>query len=410
VPLEDFELFVHELEGDSIIHLGELGIRHKIQESKITHRSLIFRMHLEGSKRYNLYLRLNKRFSTRLLPLFLHDSSSLLQEISTDDRQTGIFYGVSLFLIFQGIVLWLYFKERIYAYYIGYVVSTLLIMFVSNGTFRLYFPSAFFDEVYFSIYFILPICFSFVFTSLFDLLNTRILFPKIVWWTWLFILLSLVFSISNAIGFFYVPNYPLIIYRLTTLVVLSYPILFVIICLKTYFLNRNKQALVLIALFSLALIFMVLFAFLPFIDYRFERFMSFKWMILFEGASLMLIKNRDLYLNKIAKIRLLEDLNEPKELVTQRYLEGLLDERKRIASNLHDGLSARISAFKIQLSGFIFSENQQKEKALNDLDELHQEIRNASHALSPILLHDKGIKQGLEDFILKIEDSDLELT
>jgi signal transduction histidine kinase len=231
-----------------------------------------------------------------------------------------------------------------------------------------------------------------------------------VWWTWLFILLSLVFSISNAIGFFYVPNYPLIIYRLTTLVVLSYPILFVIICLKTYFLNRNKQALVLIALFSLALIFMVLFAFLPFIDYRFERFMSFKWMILFEGASLMLIKNRDLYLNKIAKIRLLEDLNEQKELVTQRYLEGLLDERKRIASNLHDGLSARISAFKIQLSGFIFSENQQKEKALNDLDELHQEIRNASHALSPILLHDKRIKQGLEDFILKIEDSDLELT
>jgi signal transduction histidine kinase len=339
----------------------------------------------------------------------LHDSSSLLQEISSDDWQSGIVYGVSLFLIFQGMVLWLYFRERIYGHYLGYSISTLLIMFISDGTFRLFFLSAWFDEVYFTTYFILPICFYFVFSIVFDLLNTRTLFPKLVKWTWFFILLSLVFSFSNAIGFFFAPSYPLIIYRVTTLVVLSYPILFVIICLKTYFHNRNYQSLVLLALFSLVLIFMILFAFLPFINYQFERFMSFKWMILFEGASLMLIINRDLYLNKIAKIRLLEDLNEQKELVTQRYLEGLLDERKRIASDLHDGLSAKISAYKIQLSGFKFSDNEQKTKALAHLDEVHQEIRNASHALSPILLNDRGIKQILEDFILKIEDSDLDL-
>lgn len=83
-------------------------------------------------------------------------------------------------------------------------------------------------------------------------------------------------------------------------------------------------------------------------------------MILFEGASLMLIINRDLYLNKLAKIRLLEDLSVQKELVTQRYLEGLLDERKRLASELHDSLSARISAFKIQLSIFEFCRRSSK--------------------------------------------------
>ena len=409
VILEDFELFIHVPEKDSIIRLGELGIRHEIEKSKIIHRSLIFRMHLEKGNSYDLYLRLNKRFSTRVLPLYIHDSSSLLQVTSADDRQSGIVYGVFLFLIFQGVVLWLYFKEHIYAHYIGYVVSTLLIMFMADGSFRLYFPSAFFDEVHFTTYFILPICFFFVFNIVFDLLNTRILFPKLVWWTWFFILLSLMFSLSNTIGFFFVPSYPLIIFRLTTLVVLSYPILFAIICLKTYFLNRNNQALVLLFLFSMVLIFIILFGLLPFINYQFERFMSFKWMILFEGGSLMLLINRDLYLNKIAKIRLLEDLNEQKELVTQRYLEGLLDERNRIATDLHDGLSAKISAYKIQLSGFKFSENEQKIKALAHLDELHQEIRNASHALSPILLKDREIKQILEDFILKIEDSDLDL-
>ncbi len=409
VLLEDFELFVHALDVDSIMRLGNIGIRHEIDENRITHRSLIFSMHLERGKSYDLYLRLNKRFSTRILPLYLHDSGSLLEEVSADDRQSGVVYGIVLFLIFQGVVLWLYFKERIYANYIGYILCTLLIMFISDGTFRLYFPSFLFDEVHFSTYFILPICFSFIFVIVFDLLHTRTLFPKLVRWTWFFIALSFAFCVSNAIGFFFLPNYPLIIFQVTTLVVLSYPVLFVTICVKTYFLNRDKQALVLLVMFSMVLIFILLFALIPFISYRFERFMSFKWMILFEGAALMLVINRDLYLNKIAKIRLLQDLSEQKEMVTQRYLEGLLDERKRIAGELHDGLSAKISAYKIQLSGFKFSEETQKRKALEALDEMHREIRNASHALSPILLQEKGLKKILEDFILKIEDADLDL-
>lgn len=58
-----------------------------------------------------------------------------------------------------------------------------------------------------------------------------------------------------------------------------------------------------------------------------------------------------------------------------------------------------------------FAEDRQKLKALEDLDDLHQEVRRTSHAISPILLKERGIKQLLEEFILKIEDnySDLEI-
>ncbi len=409
VILEDFALYIHNRKTDSIFYKGNLGLKNSLEKNDILHSSFVFRVPLKANTDYDFYLRLNKRFSTTAIPFFLRDSSNFAKHINQIEKERGIIYGIFFMLLFQGFVLLLYFKEKLHFHYIGYVLTSFLILFISDGTFRLYFPSELFDVIHFTTYFIIPTCFSFVFLVVFGMLKTRTHFPTLVrisWWT---IALSFVFSISNAIGYFYLPSYPLIIFRLTTLVILLYPVLFIIICTKSYLKFKNHQALVLLTLFSLTLIFIVLFALLPFLTYKFEQFSQFKWIVLFEGVVLMLIINRDLYLNKIAKAQLIQDLSEQKELVTQRYLDGLLDERRRIASNLHDSLSAKIAAFKIQLSSFKFSEIQQKEKALSDLDDLHLEVRNSSHALSPIFLKEKGIQEMLEEFILKIEDSDLDL-
>lgn len=409
VILEDFGLYVHNNTLGTTEYMGNLGLKFPHEKNDIIHSSLVFRLALEAGMDYTFYFRLNKRFSTTALPFYIRDSGSFVKHVSGIDKERGIIYGVFLILVFQGIVLWLFFRESVYLRYTGYIITSFLILFISDGTFRLFFPKPFFDVIHFSVYFIIPTCFSFVFLVLFDLLNTKTHFPKLVKLSWWIIGVSFAFSVINAIAYFYWPTYPLILFRLTNVVVLFYPICFIWICIKTYLRNSNKLALVLLGLFSLTLLFVLFFAFLPFFTYRFEYFSEFKWIILFEGVVLMLIINRDLYLNKIAKIRLLQDLSEQQDLATRRYLEGLMDERKRIAGDLHDSLSAKISAFKIRLSGFAFANNDQKTKALADLDELHEEVRNASHALSPLLLNDKGIKQALEDFILKIEDSDLDL-
>jgi signal transduction histidine kinase len=409
VILEDFGLYVHNNSLGTTEYMGNLGLKFPHEKNDIIHSSLVFRLALDQGMNYTFYLRLNKRFSTTAIPFYIRDSGSFVKHVSRIDKERGIIYGIFFMLVFQGVVLWLFFREHVYIRYAGYIITSFLILFISDGTFRFFFSKLYFDAIHFSVYFIIPTCFSFVFLVLFDLLNTRTHFPGLVKLSWWVIGVSYFFSVINSIAYFFVPSFPLILFRLTNVVVLLYPLLFILICIKTYFLNTSKQALVLLGLFSLTLLFVLFFAFLPFLTYRFEWFSSFKWIILFEGVMLMLIINRDLYLNKISKIRLLQELSEQKELVTHRYLDGLLDERKRIASDLHDSLSAKISAYKIQLSGFNFSDIQQKSKALADLDELHYEVRNAAHALSPILLKEKGIKRLLEDYILKIEDSDLEL-
>mgnify|MGYP002621574716 FL=1 len=92
-----------------------------------------------------------------------------------------------------------------------------------------------------------------------------------------------------------------------------------------------------------------------------------------------------------------------------RYLQGLLDERQRIAEELHDNLSAKLSAMKIQVSGKITSEDEFRLKTMRDLDDLRQDVQNISHAISPILLKSKGLKKTLDEFILKIEDSAMDM-
>lgn len=410
VILEEFALYVHNSALDTVLFHGDLGLKSSIEESKILHSSIVFRMLLDADNDYTFYIRLNKRFSTTAFPFYIRDSRSFVTHVSSIEKERGVIYGIFLILVVQGFVLWSFFRESIYFSYTGYVIMSFLILFISDGTFRLFFPSKYFDVVHFSIYFILPTCFSFVFLVLFDLLKTRAYFPRIVKFSWWIIGLSYSFSIINAAAYFYAPSYPLILFRLSTAFVLIYPVVFILVCIKTYLRNKSKPALVLLGLFSLTLMFILFFAFLPFLTYNHESFSAFKWIILFEGVVLMLIINRDLYLSKVAKNRLLEDLITQKDLSSQRYLQGLLDERKRMAEELHDNLSAKLSAMKIQLSGFDFSDASKKRQALHDLDELHRDVRNISHAISPILLKSKGLKNMLEEFILKIEDSDLDLT
>ena len=298
VILEDFALYIHNKTNDSISYQGNLGLKHASVRNPFLQSSFVFRMPLEAQTDYDLYVRLNKRFSTTVIPFFLRDSANFASHVNQIETERGIIYGVFFILIFQGLVLLFYFKERLHFYYIGYVLSSFLILFISDGMFRFYFPSWLYDEVHFSIYFIIPICFTFVFTIVFSLLNTQKHFPELVRFSWVVIVFSFMLSVINAVGYFQFPNFPLWVFRLSNLFVILYPILFITICFKTYSRFKNRQALVLLFLFSLTLLFILFFALLPFFTYRHDTFSKFRWIILFEALALMLIINRDLYLNK----------------------------------------------------------------------------------------------------------------
>ena len=99
--------------------------------------------------------------------------------------------------------------------------------------------------------------------------------------------------------------------------------------------------------------------------------------------------------NKLNKIRSKLQLN-----VINATFDGKEIERKKIACLLHDSISSKLSSAGLQLSAFsaitkIDSEEIKKTKEI--LKEVHDEIRNLSHELSPSLLAKFGLYHAIQD-------------
>ena len=109
--------------------------------------------------------------------------------------------------------------------------------------------------------------------------------------------------------------------------------------------------------------------------------------------------------NKLNRIR-----TKIQENLINASINGQEEERKKIASFLHDNISALLSSAGMHLSIFktknkILSEELLKTKAL--IEEAHDQVRDLSHQLMPTLLDRFGLFFGLSDLCEKNSSSKL---
>lgn len=106
------------------------------------------------------------------------------------------------------------------------------------------------------------------------------------------------------------------------------------------------------------------------------------------------------------KIRQLE---EEKKLMAARLLvEGQEEERKRIATELHDGLGVLLSATKMQFSTILDKSPDNREvieKAYRMLEQASGDVRKISHNMMPGLLTKLGLYEAVEDLFEHIGDT-----
>jgi signal transduction histidine kinase len=95
---------------------------------------------------------------------------------------------------------------------------------------------------------------------------------------------------------------------------------------------------------------------------------------------------------------------EQKEQIFKADLEAQEEERKRIAESLHNGIGQLLYAVKMSLSMVDLNRNpdaaalyQIKQATEQLLVEAIKESRRVSHALTPIILEEFGLKSALED-------------
>ena len=98
-------------------------------------------------------------------------------------------------------------------------------------------------------------------------------------------------------------------------------------------------------------------------------------------------------------------LEQEKQLVaTQAVFDGEVQERTRLARDLHDGMGGKLTAMKIQLqemkrnAHFDDVETVQFNKVMDTLNDSVQEMRRVSHNLMPDTLSREGLRPAVDDF------------
>ena len=105
------------------------------------------------------------------------------------------------------------------------------------------------------------------------------------------------------------------------------------------------------------------------------------------------------------------------DIMTKAIVDAEENERKRIASDLHDGVGQLFSAVKMNLTGLFERVKMEREEdqflAENTMalvDESCKEVRTISHQMMPNMLLRSGIASDLKSFIEKIDADSLQVT
>lgn len=117
------------------------------------------------------------------------------------------------------------------------------------------------------------------------------------------------------------------------------------------------------------------------------------------------------------KAILAAEKSKQRELLTQAVIEAEETERKRIASDLHDGVGQLFSAVKMNLSGLFTrvelvrdEDRFLAEKTMALVDESCKEVRVISHKMMPNFLLKSGIASDIRSFIEKVDAETLKIS
>ncbi|MFC5285286.1 tetratricopeptide repeat-containing sensor histidine kinase [Pedobacter alpinus] len=116
------------------------------------------------------------------------------------------------------------------------------------------------------------------------------------------------------------------------------------------------------------------------------------------------------------KIALQKAIINQQDIATKAVLDAEERERRRIATDLHDGVGQMLSATLMNLNGFAANINDipvddrnNLEKSLALLNESYDEMRSISHQMMPNALLKAGLTTAVREFLSKIDESQIKI-
>lgn len=119
----------------------------------------------------------------------------------------------------------------------------------------------------------------------------------------------------------------------------------------------------------------------------------------FDFTILASIGGIEFYQIRIQNRTLADSLDQAIIEGAENFLEGQHNERHRLAQQVHDGASVKLSALQMQLSVLDTQDKLQQQSLIQTVNTIANDIRNFAHNLSPIILEQYGFIAAIEEVI-----------
>jgi len=170
------ELYLSEFDG--VFSVLSSDVRTNYETRPVRHVNSIFPVDLMLGQKVTFYIKINKVTSVRF-PLIMWTENGFVEKVATEEFLYGVLYGGMLILMIYNIFLYISIREISYIYYVSYLLSVSVFMFLELGHGLVHFESLFWkidrDYIVYAIWF--SIIFSILFAKSF--MNTKVWHPRI---------------------------------------------------------------------------------------------------------------------------------------------------------------------------------------------------------------------------------------
>jgi signal transduction histidine kinase len=425
---EGKEQLGHQLTGDAF----------PISERLIQYRNPIYNIKVAYNQTKTIYLLFKLKGRKIHTPLQLYSQDKLIEHISKKESKISFYYGILAALSVLSLMFFFLIKENVYIYFASYLTSQTLLQLATSGFAAIYI----WPDYTFWADRSVPILMSLTIISGLSFLLAFVDHDRINKWLVVLIRVYQVLAVFVILGTLFEGN---IYYASIWLLYRMIPPFYIgLIILALHFFAKNYLP---ARFFLLGIIgsFISIFAIMFYSIMREHNNVFTNEYVLFGEVlnstmlTLALLDRFRYYKEEKDKIQLqmieqLEELNKyreninrdlsekisekTKELNQKQYevkralLLGEEQERKRIATELHDGMGSLLSTLKLNAESIELNEKQLNDKQIaaykNVIDLIDKsciELRNISHNMIPTGIEQFGLIQSLQLIFKKINNS-----
>lgn len=407
IPIEQLNKINVQYKTENNIWIQYDFISKKLSNRIYYDRNIIFPVEMSANTNTLLYFKFSKKDIkySKKPEILVWKKDAKITRTEALELTRGIFYGILILYSFICFLVTYMINVRNYYYYLFYLISGIVYLFVKNNLgYELFWPDypnvdIFLKKIMLSIYLITSILF------LRGFIKIRIKIPHLqstlryfIYFGFLLVFVSLLVRLLSPAA----QNTFIIIQNIFAIVCF---ITVVITFIFVYF-NTNDRSIVLFTL--LYFLSFSFFLFYPQPEFGNDVFGVYLGQIYTYSNAfviatiisistvyrvLQIMKHNDLMIKEMSIINSKNNFS---------LIEGQQNERMRVGRELHDGIGIMMSAIKMRMSAIKTTENIEAKKIRNiihEIDGICTNIRLYSHTLLPPTLKKFGLQIALKDLL-----------